>query len=129
MKPGDGHALFTAKRSDVHFHCIASNVKHGNQVCPICQSKLEEILFQGPAAEVAHGRSIINPLYWPRDDGWMTLAHRIPPPHPRLDSGRQFNAVYLGAGHGLGGPSPPSAPDKGNEIWVLTSSNSVFTNS
>ncbi|KAF3780598.1 Uncharacterized protein EJ110_NYTH38828 [Nymphaea thermarum] len=95
MKPGHGHALFTAECSHVfHFHCIASNVKHGNQVCPVCRSKWKEIPFQGPAAEVAHGRSRINPLDWPRDDGWMTLVHRIPPPRARLDSGRQFNAVF-----------------------------------
>ncbi|KAF9620700.1 hypothetical protein IFM89_014000 [Coptis chinensis] len=39
MKPGQGHAIFTAECSHTfHFKCITSNVKHGNHVCPVCRS-------------------------------------------------------------------------------------------
>ncbi|KAH7669845.1 Zinc finger RING/FYVE/PHD-type protein [Dioscorea alata] len=47
MKAGQGHALFTAECSHTfHFHCITSNVSHGNHVCPICRAKWKEIPFQ-----------------------------------------------------------------------------------
>ncbi|KAJ0850696.1 putative chromatin regulator PHD family [Helianthus annuus] len=45
MKPTDGHAIFTAECSHAfHFHCIASNVKHGNRVCPICRANGKKFL-------------------------------------------------------------------------------------
>ncbi|KAD7479704.1 hypothetical protein R6Q59_008525 [Mikania micrantha] len=44
MKATDGHAIFTAECShSFHFHCITSNVKHGNRVCPICRAKWKEV--------------------------------------------------------------------------------------
>ncbi|KAK9061556.1 hypothetical protein SSX86_018738 [Deinandra increscens subsp. villosa] len=44
MKATDGHAIFTAECShSFHFHCITSNVKHGNRVCPVCRAKWKEI--------------------------------------------------------------------------------------
>ncbi|CAM6090076.1 unnamed protein product [Calypogeia fissa] len=50
MKPGNGHALFTAECSHTfHFSCIASNVRHGNVVCPVCRGKWKEIPWQAPA--------------------------------------------------------------------------------
>ncbi|CAA6662461.1 unnamed protein product [Spirodela intermedia] len=62
MKPGHGHALFTAECSHAfHFHCIASSVKHGNQVCPL-----------------PHGRARVNPLDWPQEDGRMTIWRPLP---------------------------------------------------
>ncbi|KAM0944948.1 putative chromatin regulator PHD family [Dioscorea sansibarensis] len=84
MKPGQGHALFTAECSHTfHFHCITSNVKHGNHVCPVCRSKWKEIPFQGPpASELPRGRNRGNPLNWPQDDGFMTILRRL----PRVDS-------------------------------------------
>ncbi|KAJ3679986.1 hypothetical protein LUZ60_016264 [Juncus effusus] len=46
MKPGQGQALFTAECShEFHFHCISSNVRHGNYICPICRSNWTEIPF------------------------------------------------------------------------------------
>ncbi|GFZ20441.1 zinc finger (C3HC4-type RING finger) family protein [Actinidia rufa] len=50
MKPGQGHAIFTAECShSFHFHCIASNVKHGNQICPICRAEWKELPFHNPS--------------------------------------------------------------------------------
>ncbi|XP_042512736.1 E3 ubiquitin-protein ligase WAV3-like [Macadamia integrifolia] len=83
MKPGHGHAIFTAECSHAfHFQCIASNVKHGNQVCPVCRAKWKEVPFQGPSSELPHGRARINPVDWPQDDAWMTVLRRLPPTRP-----------------------------------------------
>ncbi|KAI5077458.1 hypothetical protein GOP47_0007282 [Adiantum capillus-veneris] len=47
MKPGQGQALFTAECSHTfHFSCIASNVRHGNQICPICRAKWKDLPWQ-----------------------------------------------------------------------------------
>ncbi|XVF46311.1 hypothetical protein PTKIN_Ptkin03bG0017600 [Pterospermum kingtungense] len=93
MKPGQGHAIFTAECShSFHFHCITSNVKHGNQICPVCRAKWKEIPFQGPASNLPNGRSRINPNEWPRDDAWMSVVRRLP--SPRLDSPRQISSLY-----------------------------------
>ncbi|GLJ30195.1 hypothetical protein SUGI_0597230 [Cryptomeria japonica] len=54
MKPGQGHAIFTAECSHAfHFPCIASNVKHGNLVCPVCRAKWKEVPSQ-VTVSVAH---------------------------------------------------------------------------
>ncbi|KAH0925098.1 hypothetical protein HID58_017354, partial [Brassica napus] len=67
MKEGGGHAIFTAECSHAfHFHCIASNVKHGNQVCPVCRAKWKEIPMQ-------------HPPY---------LLHRLPTPRRVMNQGR-----------------------------------------
>lgn len=50
MKPGQGQALFTAECSHTfHFSCIASNVRHGNQICPICRAKWKDLPWQAGA--------------------------------------------------------------------------------
>ncbi|XWS74306.1 hypothetical protein CRYUN_Cryun02cG0203500 [Craigia yunnanensis] len=93
MKPGQGHAIFTAECShSFHFHCITSNVKHGNQICPVCRAKWKEIPFQSPAFDLPNGRSRINPADWPRDDAWMTVVQRLP--SLRLDSTRQISSLF-----------------------------------
>uniref|UniRef100_A0A0D6QV46 Anaphase-promoting complex subunit 11 n=1 Tax=Araucaria cunninghamii TaxID=56994 RepID=A0A0D6QV46_ARACU len=85
MKPGHGHALFTAECSHTfHFPCIASNVKHGNRVCPVCRAKWKEVPFQGPPSEPLRSRTRINPVDWPQQDGWTTVLHRLPPPRPPI---------------------------------------------
>ncbi|KAF8117403.1 hypothetical protein N665_0011s0119 [Sinapis alba] len=54
MKEGCGHAIFTAECShSFHFHCIASNVKHGYQVCPVCRAKWKEIPIQKPSLDLS----------------------------------------------------------------------------
>eukprot|EP00252_Welwitschia_mirabilis_P013518 TRINITY_DN2972_c0_g1_i2.p1 TRINITY_DN2972_c0_g1~~TRINITY_DN2972_c0_g1_i2.p1 ORF type:complete len:607 (+),score=2.68 TRINITY_DN2972_c0_g1_i2:999-2819(+) len=54
MKAGHGHALFTAECShSFHFQCIASNVRYGNLVCPVCRAQWKEVPWQGPNLDAA----------------------------------------------------------------------------
>uniref|UniRef100_A0A1J3J2F9 Uncharacterized protein n=1 Tax=Noccaea caerulescens TaxID=107243 RepID=A0A1J3J2F9_NOCCA len=70
MKPGQGHAIFTAECShSFHFHCITTNVKHGNQICPVCRAKWNEVPLQSLSAKP-------KPIGRPRDDAWMTIPPR-----------------------------------------------------
>ncbi|KAI4322282.1 hypothetical protein L6164_021993 [Bauhinia variegata] len=93
MKPGQGHAIFTAECShSFHFHCITSNVKHGNQICPVCRAKWKEVPFQSPASSVSHGMPRINQVTFPRDDAWTTVIRRLP--SPTGDAGRQISSLY-----------------------------------
>jgi hypothetical protein len=64
MRPGQGQALFTAECSHkFHFHCISSNVQHGNHVCPICRAVWKELPFQLEAQPQGQGRLMrINTL-------------------------------------------------------------------
>ncbi|CAG7892142.1 unnamed protein product [Brassica rapa] len=86
MKAGQGHAIFTAECShSFHFHCITTNVKHGNQICPVCRAKWNEVPLQSPNAK---SKSPVKPIIRPRDDAWMTLpprrsAQNQPSPRPR----------------------------------------------
>eukprot|EP01018_Ginkgo_biloba_P002291 Gb_01603 [translate_table: standard] len=58
MKPGQGHAIFTAECSHAfHFPCIASNVKHGNLICPVCRAKWKEVPSQA-SISVVHKEEI-----------------------------------------------------------------------
>ncbi|WOL05780.1 hypothetical protein Cni_G14511 [Canna indica] len=84
MKAGHGLALFTAECSHTfHFQCIASNVKYGNHVCPVCRAKWKEIPFQAPiASEHPHGRARVNPVNWAQEDGHMAVVRML----PRADS-------------------------------------------
>uniref|UniRef100_A0A2P2IU57 Uncharacterized protein MANES_04G018200 n=1 Tax=Rhizophora mucronata TaxID=61149 RepID=A0A2P2IU57_RHIMU len=92
MKPGQGHAIFMAECShSFHFHCITSNVKHGNQVCPVCRAKWKEIPFQNADPGVSSGRPRINRVGWPGNDGWMTVIRRHPP--ARMDANWQVSSL------------------------------------
>ncbi|KAI4383793.1 hypothetical protein MLD38_009592 [Melastoma candidum] len=75
MKPGDGHAIFTAECShSFHFHCIASNVKHGNRICPVCRAKWKEIPLKGLTSGVApDGKSRENLVGRAREEGLMAV--------------------------------------------------------
>ncbi|MBA0815474.1 hypothetical protein Gohar_000243 [Gossypium harknessii] len=85
MKQGGGHAIFTAECShSFHFHCIASNVKHGNQICPVCRAKWKEIPMQSPSLDPPLGRVAVNPVGWPQNDALMTVVRRFPPPRRDL---------------------------------------------
>nr|GMD38636.1 E3 ubiquitin-protein ligase WAV3-like [Ipomoea batatas] len=80
MKRGDGHAIFIAECShSFHFNCISSNVKHGNQVCPICRAKWKDIPLQCPSLDAPLGRVRVNPVDWPQNNA---LVHHSPRPHP-----------------------------------------------
>ncbi|KAG4387181.1 hypothetical protein JHK82_031333 [Glycine max] len=90
MKPGQGHAIFTAECShSFHFHCITSNVKHGNQICPVCRAKWKEVPFQSPASNMPYDR--LNQVS-PREEGWATVLRRLP--SPQGDAARQISSLY-----------------------------------
>ncbi|ONL93544.1 Uncharacterized protein sll0103 [Zea mays] len=77
MRSGQGHALFTAECSHkFHFHCISSNIKHGNLICPICRAKWKELPGAQPA-DASYGRARVNPLNWPQDEGHMAVVRRL----------------------------------------------------
>ncbi|KAJ7981017.1 Zinc finger C3HC4-type RING finger family protein [Quillaja saponaria] len=93
MKPGQGHAIFTAECShSFHFHCITSNVKHGNQICPVCRAKWKEVPFQSPASDVPHGMTRISQVSWPQDDAWMRVSRQLL--FPQGDASRQSLSLY-----------------------------------
>ncbi|WVZ02850.1 hypothetical protein V8G54_023656 [Vigna mungo] len=92
MKPGQGHAIFTAECShSFHFHCITSNVKHGNQICPVCRAKWKEVPFQSPTSNMPHDLPRIN-LVTARDEGWPTAVRRLP--SPQGDAARPISSLY-----------------------------------
>uniref|UniRef100_A0A0E0K6K3 RING-type domain-containing protein n=1 Tax=Oryza punctata TaxID=4537 RepID=A0A0E0K6K3_ORYPU len=80
MKPGQGHALFTAECSHTfHFHCIAANVKHGSNNCPVCRTKWKELPFRGPLpGEFPQGSARINPVNGHQNGGQMTILRPLP---------------------------------------------------
>ncbi|CAM0870681.1 unnamed protein product [Alopecurus aequalis] len=79
MRTGHGQALFTAECSHkFHFHCITSNVRHGNHICPVCRAEWKELPFQGTQpADATHGRARVSPVNWPQDNGQMTVVRRL----------------------------------------------------
>ncbi|XP_073031605.1 E3 ubiquitin-protein ligase WAV3-like [Primulina eburnea] len=82
MRRGDGHAIFTAECShSFHFHCIASNVKHGNQICPVCRAKWKEIPLRGLNLDTRVAKARVNPVDWPQNNGAMTVLRRLPLRH------------------------------------------------
>ncbi|GFZ17883.1 zinc finger (C3HC4-type RING finger) family protein [Actinidia rufa] len=95
MKPGQGHAIFTAECShSFHFHCIASNVKHGNQICPICRATWKEIPFQNPS-DHSRERARVNTVGLAQDDGWTTVLGHLP--SPRADPNRHVSSNFYAA--------------------------------
>jgi Mg-chelatase subunit ChlD len=72
MKPGQRQAIFTAECSHAfHFQCITSNVRYGNQICPVCRAKWKEVPFQTTASNASHEIS------QPRGDNWGGILRRI----------------------------------------------------
>ncbi|KAL0417706.1 UNVERIFIED_CONTAM: E3 ubiquitin-protein ligase WAV3 [Sesamum radiatum] len=96
MKPGHGHAIFTAECShSFHFHCITSNVKHGKQTCPVCRAKWKEIPFQSPTTDKSRERARINNASWAQDNTWTPGIRRNP--SPRVDVSRQVATLFQAA--------------------------------
>ncbi|CAF1772953.1 unnamed protein product [Brassica napus] len=91
MKAGQGHAIFTAECShSFHFHCITTNVQHGNQICPVCRAKWNEVPLQIPNAKS-------KPIVRPRDDAWMTIPPRrssLIQPSPRPERLRPVSMIF-----------------------------------
>lgn len=97
MKQGGGQAIFTAECShSFHFQCIASNVKHGNQICPVCRAKWKEIPVQGPSLNPSPGRASNGAVGWPQNDALMTVVRRLPPPRRDLNR-RHIMPLYQAA--------------------------------
>ncbi|KAL1345473.1 hypothetical protein HN51_019203 [Arachis hypogaea] len=93
MKPGQGHAIFTAECTHTfHFHCITSNVKHGNQICPICRANWKEVPFQSPSSNVSRNVPRLNRVSLPRDDAWTTTYLRRFP-STQVSVGRQSSLL------------------------------------
>ena len=87
LKPGNGQAIFTAECSHAfHFHCITSNVKHGNQICLVCRAKRREVPFQSPEL---HPRS----SQLTRDNGWPAAIRRLPSSN-QVNPGGQISSLY-----------------------------------
>ncbi|KAI8524056.1 hypothetical protein RHMOL_Rhmol13G0119500 [Rhododendron molle] len=83
MKPGQGHAIFTAECShSFHFHCITSNVSHGNQSCPVCRAEWKEIPFHNPSnLSRERERERTNTIAMPRaNNAFMYGLRQLPPP-------------------------------------------------
>ncbi|KAI4384049.1 hypothetical protein MLD38_009820 [Melastoma candidum] len=77
MKQGGGQAIFTAECShSFHFQCIASSVKHGNKICPVCRAKWKEVPSQAPCPNDLQGRLPIGPSRWQHDDLLAMMARR-----------------------------------------------------
>ncbi|EAY94802.1 hypothetical protein OsI_16587 [Oryza sativa Indica Group] len=86
MRHGNGQALFTAECSHMfHFHCISSNVKHGNYFCPICRAKWKEIPFnRSLSSNIPHGRIGVSRARLTQQDANMALLHQVPNHHQRV---------------------------------------------
>ncbi|KFK27597.1 hypothetical protein AALP_AA8G404300 [Arabis alpina] len=95
MKPGQGHAIFTAECShSFHFHCITKNVRHGNQICPVCRAKWNEVPLQSPNPK---SNSAVKPIGRPRNDAWMTIPPRMSSlvqSTPRPDALRPVSSIF-----------------------------------
>ncbi|GJN30268.1 hypothetical protein PR202_gb18559 [Eleusine coracana subsp. coracana] len=78
MRTGLGQALFTAECSHrFHFHCISSNVKHGNLICPICRAEWKELPEAQPA-DGNVGRARVSPVDWAQPERPMAVVRRLP---------------------------------------------------
>ncbi|CAL0324210.1 unnamed protein product [Lupinus luteus] len=87
MKPGHGHAIFTAECSHTfHFQCILSNVKHGNQICPVCRANWKEVPFQKPSSNVPVDMPRINRISSQR-------LRRVPSQPANNGGGRQISSL------------------------------------
>ncbi|KAI3799371.1 hypothetical protein L1987_34665 [Smallanthus sonchifolius] len=84
MKATDGHAIFTAECShSFHFHCITSNVKHGNRVCPVCRAKWKEVPLESSGS--SRVKSSTN------SGSWMILQGT---PHQQMQSNRNAPLLF-----------------------------------
>ncbi|KAE8683255.1 synaptotagmin-3-like isoform X1 [Hibiscus syriacus] len=82
MEQGGGHAIFTAECShSFHFHCIASNVKHDDRICPVCGSKWNEIPIRSPGLDPLPGRASMDAVAWTHNDALMAVVHWLPMTH------------------------------------------------
>ncbi|KAE8669201.1 chaperonin HSP60 [Hibiscus syriacus] len=82
MEQGGGHAIFTAECShSFHFHCIASNVKYGDRICPVCRSKWNEIPIRSTGLDHIPGRASMDTVGGTHNDALMAIVRRLPTTH------------------------------------------------
>ncbi|XWS18733.1 hypothetical protein CRYUN_Cryun32bG0070000 [Craigia yunnanensis] len=117
LKKGKGQAIFTAECSHpFHFNCIATNVQHGNRICPICRSKWKDIPFQAPtnAADSWHNNSMgqarASPYNAPLDDSFVSGFHHNlhQPTLPQLETDHFSDDELLPVIHA--GPASSTCP-------------------
>ncbi|WMV14227.1 hypothetical protein MTR67_007612 [Solanum verrucosum] len=62
MKAESGKAIFTGKCGNYfHFRCIGNNIKHENNLCPICRCKWKGSLsIWGTRMKVRNGEAILT---------------------------------------------------------------------
>lgn len=60
-----------------HFHCISSNVKHGNYVCPVCRAKWKEIPCQSLSSTSHHGRIGGDHSRSPQQDTHLAIRRQV----------------------------------------------------
>ncbi|THU73534.1 hypothetical protein C4D60_Mb04t23880 [Musa balbisiana] len=103
MKAGPGHALFTAECSHTfHFHCITSNVKYGNYICPICRAKWKEIPFRAPVSpEHSHGSERANLVNRSQED-----VHMLPRADLTNQQHRRFSCLHASEPHTFNDDEP-----------------------
>ncbi|CAD5174976.1 unnamed protein product [Musa acuminata subsp. malaccensis] len=103
MKAGPGHALFTAECSHTfHFHCITSNVKYGNYICPICRAKWKEIPFRAPvSSEHSHGSERANLVNQSQED-----VHMLPRADLTNQQHRRFSCLHASEPHTFNDDEP-----------------------
>ncbi|KAK1409935.1 hypothetical protein QVD17_36466 [Tagetes erecta] len=84
MKATGGHAIFTAECShSFHFHCITSNVKHGNRICPVCRAKWKEIPLESSGSSRVKSST--------DSDSWMILQGMS---HQQMHSSRNAPSLF-----------------------------------
>uniref|UniRef100_A0A0C9S905 TSA: Wollemia nobilis Ref_Wollemi_Transcript_2391_3432 transcribed RNA sequence n=1 Tax=Wollemia nobilis TaxID=56998 RepID=A0A0C9S905_9CONI len=106
MKPGHGHAIFTAECSHAfHFPCIASNVKHGNLVCPVCRAKWKEV-----PSQVSVKQEKAERVLTPRSSSSRNASHAISDDYRRLDR-RSEESSFTPRGTRQIAPSEPLYDD------------------
>ncbi|XP_039037420.1 E3 ubiquitin-protein ligase WAV3-like isoform X2 [Hibiscus syriacus] len=88
MEQGGGHAIFIAECShSFHFHCIASNVKYGDRIYPVCRLKWKEIPIWSPGLDPLPSRASMDTVGWSGHDALMDVVDRLPTTH--WDENRQ----------------------------------------
>ncbi|KAI3748234.1 hypothetical protein L6452_11188 [Arctium lappa] len=113
MKSTNGQAIFTAECShSFHFHCITSNVNHGNRVCPVCRARWKEIPVENSGSSLV--KSSTNSGSWSHNDSWMILQG-MPP--QQIYSNRNVSLLF----------QPPEPPVFDDDELVDQKAEEIFS--
>ncbi|XP_022777250.1 uncharacterized protein LOC111318644 [Durio zibethinus] len=112
LKKGEGQAIFTAECSHpFHFNCIATNVQHGNRICPICRSEWKDIPSTADSqCKNSMGQARVSLYNAPLEDTFASgFRHNLHQPTlPQLEPDRFSDDEPLPAI--LAGPSSSTRP-------------------